>query len=345
MMPDSDNRLDPTTNDGTKAPPMWTFLVRRLLQSVIVLIGVTLISFISLQIGGDPTYLFVSENASTEEIQRAREILGFDKPLHIQYLSYVWNVMQFDFGNSLSYRQPAMQVVLSALPATIELTVFSLVLAIAISIPMGIVSALHRGKPVDGGIMTVAMIGQSIPNFWMGIMMILFFGLYLRWFPISGHVPFLVPLFAGDFSTAFGNLPRSLHYMIMPALAVGSYTLARNARLVRSSMLEVLQQDYVRTARSKGISETRVIVHHALRNAWLPVITMIGLEFGFLLGGVVVVETVFSYPGIGRLVFNAINQRDIPVVQASVIILALVFIALNLIVDLIYVRLDPRVKL
>ena len=324
---------------------MWTFLVRRLLQSVVVLLGVTLISFISLQIGGDPTYLFVSENASTEEIERARALLGFDRPLHIQYLSYVWDVMRLDFGRSLTFRQPAMDVVLAALPATIELTLFSLILAILISIPLGIVSALYRGKPVDGGIMTFAMIGQSIPNFWMGIMMIMFFGLYLRWFPISGHVPFLVPLFAGDFSKAWTNLPQSLHYMIMPAIAVGSYTLARNARLVRSSMLEVLQQDYVRTARSKGVSETRVIVHHALRNAWLPVITMIGLEFGFLLGGVVVVETVFSYPGIGRLVFNAINQRDIPVVQASVIVLALVFILLNLIVDLIYARLDPRVKL
>lgn len=324
---------------------MWTFLTRRLAQSVIVLIGVTLISFIALQIGGDPTYLFVSENASTEEIERARALLGFDRPLHVQYLSYVWNVMQGDFGNSLSYRQPAMNVVLGALPATIELTFFSLVLAISLSIPLGIFSALHRGKPVDGGIMTFAMIGQSIPNFWMGIMMILFFGLYLRWFPISGHVPFLVPLFQGDLSRAFANLPQSIYYMIMPAIAVGSYTLARNARLVRSSMLEVLQQDYVRTARSKGIAERRVIVSHALRNAWLPVVTMIGLEFGFLLGGVVVVETVFSYPGIGRLVFNAINQRDIPVVQASVIVLALVFIVLNLIVDLIYVRLDPRVKL
>jgi peptide/nickel transport system permease protein len=324
---------------------MWTFLARRLLQSVIVLIGVTLISFIALQIGGDPTYLFVSENASTEEIERARAVLGFDRPLHVQYLSYVWDVMRLDFGTSLTFRQPAMDVVLASLPATIELTLFSLVLAVLLSIPLGIVSALYRGKPIDGGIMTFAMIGQSIPNFWMGIMMIMFFGLYLRWFPISGHTPFLVPLFSGDFAGAFANLPQSLHYMIMPALAVGSYTLARNARLVRSSMLEVLQQDYVRTARSKGISETRVIVHHALRNAWLPVVTMIGLEFGFLLGGVVVVETVFSYPGIGRLVFNAINQRDIPVVQASVILLALVFILLNLIVDLIYVRLDPRVKL
>lgn len=324
---------------------MWAYVVRRLLQSIVVLIGVTLISFIALQIGGDPTYLFVSENASTEEIQRAREMLGFDRPLHIQYLSYVWNALQGDFGTSLSYRQPAMDVVLEAMPATIELTVFSLFLAIALSIPLGIYAALHRGEPVDGGIMTFAMLGQSIPNFWMGIMMIMVFGLYLRWFPISGHVPFLDPLFDGDFQTAFSNLPRSIHYMIMPALAVGTYTLARNARLVRSSMLEVLQQDYVRTARSKGISETRVILHHALRNAWLPVVTMIGLEFGFLLGGVVVVETVFSYPGIGRLVFNAINQRDIPVVQASVILIAVIFIALNLIVDLIYAKLDPRVKL
>ena len=324
---------------------MWTFLVRRLLQSIVVLIGVTLISFISLQIGGDPTFLFVSENASVEEIQRAREALGFDRPLYVQYLSYVWNALQGDFGNSLSYRQPAMDVVLRSMPPTIELTFFSLFLAIGLSIPLGIFAALNRGKPVDGGIMTLAMLGQSIPNFWMGIMMILFFGLYLGWFPISGHVPFLEPLFDGDFRTAFTNLPQSIYYMLMPAFAVGTYTLARNARLIRSSMLEVLQQDYVRTARSKGISENRVVIHHAMRNAWLPVVTMIGLEFGFLLGGVVVVETVFSYPGIGRLVFNAINQRDIPVVQASVILLAVIFIILNLIVDLVYARLDPRVKL
>ncbi|MEM9900006.1 MAG: ABC transporter permease, partial [Pseudomonadota bacterium] len=164
---------------------MWTFLVRRLWQSIIVLIGVTLISFISLQIGGDPTYLFVSENATTEEIQRAREMLGFDRPLHVQYLDYVWNALRGDFGNSLSYRQPAMDVVMEAMPATIELTIFSLILAIGLSIPLGIYAALKRGTPVDGGIMTFAMLGQSIPNFWMGIMMIMFFGLYLRWFPIS----------------------------------------------------------------------------------------------------------------------------------------------------------------
>ncbi|MDH3222294.1 MAG: ABC transporter permease, partial [Gemmatimonadota bacterium] len=197
----------------------------------------------------------------------------------------------------------------------------------------------------DGSITTFAMFGQSIPNFWMGIMMILFFGLYLRWFPISGHVPFLTPLLAGDVGVAFANLPRSLYHLILPGIAVGTYSLARNTRLIRSSLLEVLEQDYVRTARSKGLSERRVLIHHAMRNAWLPVVTIIGLEFGFLLGGVVVVETVFSYPGIGRLLFAAINQRDIPLVQAGVTLLAGIFILLNLVVDLVYVRLDPRMKL
>jgi peptide/nickel transport system permease protein len=324
---------------------MWTFIIRRLLQSVIVIIGVTLISFVALQIGGDPTFLFVSERATQEEIELIRKALGFDQPLHIQYLTYLGNILQGDFGNSLSYRQPAMDIVLGALPATIELTVFSMIFAIGLAIPFGVFAALYRGTPVDGGIMTLAMFGQSIPNFWLGIMMILFFGLYLNWFPISGHVPLIMPLLQGDFMTALTNIPSSIYYMVLPGVAVGFYSLSRNARLVRSSMLEVLGQDYVRTARSKGISERAVVVNHALRNAWLPVVTMVGLEFGFLLGGVVVIETVFSWPGIGRLVFNAINQKDIPVVQASVIVLSVIFIALNLIVDLIYARIDPRVKL
>jgi peptide/nickel transport system permease protein len=324
---------------------MWTFIVRRLLQSLIVILGVTLISFVSLQIGGDPTFLFVSERATQEEIAMVRHALGFDRPLYIQYLSYIGDILRGDFGNSLSYGQPAMKLVLGALPATIELTIFSMLFAIGLAIPFGVFAALYRGTPVDGGIMTLAMFGQSIPNFWLGIMMILFFGLYLKWFPISGHVPLIMPLLQGEFQTALTNIPKSVYYMIMPGVAVGFYSLSRNARLVRSSMLEVLGQDYVRTARSKGISERAVVVNHALRNAWLPVVTMVGLEFGFLLGGVVVIETVFSWPGIGRLVFNAINQKDIPVVQASVIVLSVIFIALNLIVDLIYARIDPRVKL
>ncbi len=315
------------------------------MQSVVVIIGVTLVTFLALQAGGDPTYLFVSERASLEEIEATRRALGFDRPLHVQYVSFVGELVRGDFGQSLSYRQPAMEIVLAALPATIELTLFSMVLSLLLAIPLGVLAAIHRGTAWDGTITTFSMLGQSIPNFWMGIIMILVFGLYLRLFPISGHVPFLSPLFAGDVVTAFTNLPRTIFHLILPGIAVGTYSLARNTRLVRSSLLEVLEQDYVRTARSKGLSEMRVLVHHALRNAWLPVVTIIGLEFGFLLGGVVVVETVFSYPGIGRLLFAAINQRDIPLVQAGVILLAGVFILLNLVVDLVYVRLDPRVKL
>jgi len=324
---------------------MGAYIVRRLLQSVVVVIGVTLVSFLSLQAGGDPTYLFVSERASAEEIEATRRALGFDRPLHEQYLSFVGDLAQGDFGQSLSYRQPAVEIVLEALPATIELTLFSMILSLVLAIPLGILAAINRGTAWDGSITAMSMLGQSIPSFWMGIMMILFFGLYVRLFPISGHVPFLAPLIAGDFGTAFTNLPRTIFHLVLPGIAVGTYSLARNTRLVRSSLLEVLEQDYVRTARSKGLREMRVLIHHALRNAWLPVVTIIGLEFGFLLGGVVVVETVFSYPGIGRLLFAAINQRDIPLVQAGVILLAGIFILLNLVVDLVYVRLDPRVKL
>jgi ABC-type dipeptide/oligopeptide/nickel transport system permease component len=193
--------------------------------------------------------------------------------------------------------------------------------------------------------MAIAMFGQSIPSFWLGIMLILFVGLGLRILPISGHVPVLGPLLDGHIGTALANLPDATLFVIMPAVTIAVFSLSRNARLVRSSMLEVLSQDYVRTARAKGLGEWAVIVRHALRNAWLPVVTMIGLEFGFMLSGVVVVETIFSWPGVGRLVFNAINQRDIPLVQAAVVMFSLLFVALNLIVDLLYARLDPRVRL
>jgi peptide/nickel transport system permease protein len=324
---------------------MGAYVARRLLQSVIVIIGVTLVSFLALQAGGDPTYLFVSERASQEEIEAARQALGFDRPLHEQYLSFVGALARGDFGQSLSYRQPAMRLIIDALPATIELTLFAMAFALLFAIPFGVLAAIHRGTSWDGSVTALAMLFQSIPGFWLGIMMILFFGLYLQLLPISGNVPFLKPLFSGDIVTAVSNLPRTLLHLVLPGVAVGTYSLARNTRLVRSSLLEVLEQDYVRTARAKGLSEGRVLVHHALRNAWLPVVTMIGLEFGFLLGGVVVVETVFGYPGIGRLLFAAINQRDIPLVQAGVVVLAGIFILLNLLVDLVYVRLDPRMKL
>ena len=319
--------------------------MRRLMQSVFVIIGVTLITFFALHLGGDPTYLYVSERASTEEIEQARVKLGFDRPLPVQYLAFVGGLLQGSIGDSLIHKTSALGVVMEHFPATIELTFTAMALAILLSLPLGILAALNRGTAIDGGIMGIAMLGQSMPSFWLGIILILFIGLGLQWLPISGHVPIIQPLLAGEFGKALANLPRAVPYLVMPAMTIAFFSLSRNARLVRSSMLEVLQQDYVRTARAKGLPEHRVVLEHALRNAWLPVVTMLGLEFGFLLSGVVVVETIFSWPGVGRLVFNAINQRDIPLVQAAVISFAAVFVMLNLMVDLIYARLDPRIRL
>jgi len=321
------------------------FIVRRLLQSVLVIVGVTLITFTTLHLGGDPTYLYVSERASEEEIVATRAKLGFDQPLRVQYLRFAQGLLHGELGNSLTYHTPALGVVLERLPATLELTLCAMLIALLVGIPLGVMAALKHGRPLDGGIMLLAMLGQSMPSFWLGLLLILSLGLKFRWLPISGRVPVLDPLFAGDIGIAWTNLPQALPFLVMPSVTIAFFSLARTARLVRSSMLDVLSQDYVRTARAKGLSEFRVVVHHALRNAWLPVITMLGLEFGFLLSGVVVVETVFSWPGVGRLVFNAINHRDIPLVQAAVIMFSLVFVSLNLGVDLLYARLDPRVRL
>ncbi|MBA2668156.1 MAG: ABC transporter permease [Trueperaceae bacterium] len=324
---------------------MWSYALSRILQSAIVIVAVTLITFLALQMSGDPTYLYVSDRASEAEIALVRERLGFDRPLHVQYLTFLGGLVQGDTGRSLTYRMPALDIVLERLPATIELTFMAMLIAVTFAIPLGIVAALKRGTAIDGGIMAFAMVGQSIPSFWLGIMLILGVGLGLSWLPISGHVPIIEPLLKGDFERAWTNFPQALRYLIMPAFTISLFSLSRNARLVRSSMLEVLTQDYVRTARAKGLQEWSVVIRHALRNAWMPVVTMLGLEFGFLLSGVVVVETVFSWPGVGRLVFNAINQRDIPLVQTAVVVFAFVFIALNLMVDMIYARLDPRVRL
>lgn len=324
---------------------MGAYLARRLLQTVFVVFGVTLLSFFALHMAGDPTYLYVSERASEQEVAETRAKLGFDKPLHIQYLTFVSGLLRGDLGNSLQQRTPALQLVMERMPATLELTLAAIFFATLLAIPIGILAATRRGTSVDGGLMLFAMMGQSMPSFWFGIMALLFFGLYLRWLPISGHVPLLEPLFEGDFQTFFENLPSAIHHLILPAVTLGVFSLSRNARLIRSSMLEVLSQDYVTTARAKGLASYNILVGHAFRNALIPFVTIVGLEFGFLLSGVVVTETVFSWPGVGRLVFNAINQRDIPVVLASVLVFSLLFVVLNLIVDIVYTVIDPRVRL
>jgi peptide/nickel transport system permease protein len=324
---------------------MTTYLARRLLQTVFVILGVTLLTFIALHMAGDPTYLYVSERATAEEVATARAKLGFDKPLPEQYLAYMSGLARFDLGNSLRSRAPAFGLVMERMPATIELTLFALMIAVLLAIPIGVLSATRRGTSLDGGIMLFAMLGQSMPSFWLGIMLILFVGLGLRWLPISGQVPVLDPLLKGNWQQAVANIPEAMRHLILPGITLAVFSLARNARLIRSSMLEVLGQEYVTTARAKGLARNTVIMRHAFRNALIPFITIIGLEFGFLLSGVVVTETVFSWPGVGRLVFNAINQRDIPVVQASVVIFSLMFVFLNLVVDVVYTLVDPRIRL
>ena len=324
---------------------MGTYLIRRLLQTILVIFGVTILAFLTLHMAGDPTYLYVSERASEAEVAETRAKLGFDRPLYVQYSTYLWGLVRGDMGNSLRTRTPAFDLVLERLPATIELTIFAMIIAILFAIPVGIFSAMNRGTAIDGGIMLFAMLGQSMPSFWLGIMLILFVSLNLRWLPISGHVPVLQPFLAGQFALALSNIPDAVRHLTLPALTLGVFSLARNARLIRSSMLEVLSLDYVITARAKGLPGWVVVMRHAFRNALIPFITIIGLEFGFLLSGVVVTETVFSWPGVGRLVFNSINQRDIPVVQSAVVFFALLFVILNLFVDVIYTLLDPRIRL
>jgi len=324
---------------------MFNYITRRVLLAFLVIIGVTLLTFISIYMAGDPAVLYVSERAGPEEVEEARRRLGLDRPLPEQYLSFLASLARGDLGNSMANRVPALGLVLERLPATLELTFGALIISNLIAIPIGLISAIKRGTRTDGTIMVVAMLGQSMPGFWLGIMLILFFSVTLRWFPVSGHVPVLLPILQGEFETAATNFPRALHHMVLPVITLSVFTIARNARLVRSALLEVLGQEYVTTARAKGLSERRVIITHALRNALIPIVTIVALEFGFLLSGVIVTESVFAWPGVGRLVYTAIGQRDIPVVQAAVVFFALVFVTLNLVVDILYAYLDPRIRL
>lgn len=323
---------------------MGKYILRRLAQSVLVIVGVSLLAFFVLFLSGDPTYLYVNERASNEEIAKTRHALGFDRPIYIQYLDFFSKAVHGDFGKSLKYGQPALEVVLERLPATLELTFIGLFIAVVFAIPFGVIAAANRNSIFDGGTMLLAMVGQSVPEFWLGIMLILIVGVQWKLLPISGRVPLLEPLFQGKFAQVWKTLPDAFKHLIMPGIATGVWALSRNSRLIRSSMLEVLGMDYVTTARAKGVQETLVIMKHAFKNALIPVVTMIGLNIGFLLSGDIVIENVFAWPGVGRLVVFAIVQKDFNVVQASVITLAMTFIILNLLVDLLYTWLDPRIR-
>ncbi len=324
---------------------MHKYIIRRLLLTVVVIFGVTLLTFISIHLAGDPTLFYISERASKEERLEAQRRLGFDRPLHVQYLDFMVNLARGDTGTSLQYRVPAFDVVMERMPATLELTIGGFLLSTIVAFPIGVIAATRRGTMTDGTLMLGAMLGQSMPSFWLGLMFILFFGVTLRLLPISGHVPFLKPLLEGNAGEAFANLPNAMRYLIMPMVAVSVYSIARNSRLIRSAVLEVLRQDYVVTARAKGLNERTVLLRHAVRNALIPIVTVLALQFAFLLNGVIVTETVFSWPGVGRLVFDAISQRDVPLVMTAVVLLSFLFVTANLIADLMYGVLDPRIRL
>jgi peptide/nickel transport system permease protein len=307
-----------------------TYIARRVLQSVLVLLGVTFLVYFILFQTGDPTFLSVSTDASQEEVERVRRMLGFDRPWYVQYFEFVTRAIQGDFGTSLRQGQPVTQIVLERLPATLELAMAALIISLVIAFPAGIISATRRNSLWDQAAMLGAVLGQSAPTFFLGIMLLFIFGGMLNWFPIGGRG-----------QTGPGDEVR---HLILPALTLGTFSMARNARLVRSSLLETLGLDYVRVARSKGLGEQAVVLRHALRNALIPVVTVVGLEFGALLGGAIITETVFAWPGVGSLVVRAIGQKDFPVVVGCVTMLAVIFVTINLVVDLVYGYLDPRVR-
>ncbi len=303
---------------------MNTFLVRRLAQAGVVVLGVSFVVFFILHLTGDPTLLLLPPDATAEEIRRFRSAMGFDDPLVVQYARFLGGAVRGDFGESLRHGQPAMRLVLERLPATVELASAAMLVALAVALPAGVVSAVRRNTPVDYLSTTVALLGQSMPTFWLGIMLILVFAVRLGLLPSSGR---------GD-----------IEHLVLPALTLGLFTTARMMRLTRSGMLEVLGQDYIRTARAKGMSEAPVVWKHALRNAAVPIVTIAGIELGALLGGSVITETIFAWPGVGRLSVQAIYNRDYPVVQAAVFVLATTFVVVNLLVDILYTYLDPRIR-
>jgi ABC-type dipeptide/oligopeptide/nickel transport system permease component len=304
---------------------MFRYALRRLQHTLLVLVAISAISFFFIHLSGDPVTLMLPQDASAAEIEEMRERMGFNDPIYVQYGRFLAGALTGDLGQSLYYHVPVLELVLERLPASLELAAAALVISLGVAVPIGIISAVKRGSALDFGSMLVALFGLSMPHFWLGIMMILLFSVTLGWLPTSGR--------------------GGIEHLVMPAVALGLSLMAMFARLTRSVMLEVLQLDYVRTARAKGLSEVMVVGKHALRNALIPLVTVAGLEFGFLLGGTVVIETVFAWPGLGRLVVQAIFNRDYPLVQAIVLVLAGIFVIVNLAVDLIYGLLDPQIRL
>ncbi|HEV3349367.1 MAG TPA: nickel ABC transporter permease [Methylomirabilota bacterium] len=305
---------------------MWNVYLRQIVQAAIVLLNVSLVVFVLVRIvPGDPARLMLGMEASEEAIQAARAQFGFDRPLYIQYVQFVGGALRGDLGQSVRFRRPVGDLLRESFPATLELALAATVIALILAVPAGIYAAVHRDGVLDRLLMAGALIGQAMPIFWLGIMLITLFSVKLGWLPTSGR--------------------GSLAQLIMPSVTLSTYVMALLARLTRSNMLDVLREQYVRTARAKGLRETVIVHKHALMSAALPIVTVLGLQVGALLSGAVVTETVFNWPGIGTLALRAIQQRDYPVVQGVVLVSAALFVLINGMVDLAYRYLDPRVRL
>lgn len=303
---------------------MLKFLLGRILLAVPTLIGASIVVFALVHLTGDPALLMMPPQTPPEQVKVFRERLGFDDPLPVQYWRFINGVFRGDLGESFRFREPALELVLERLPATLQLALYSVLLATFIGIPLGVISAATQGGWLDTLIRTIFYIGQGIPPFVLGLLLMVIFSIQLGLLPSAGR--------------------GSLAQLVMPVVTLAVFLLASIARLTRSGMVQVLQSDFIRTARAKGLSPGKVLYKHAVRNTLIPVVTMIGLQLGHLLGGAVVTETIFAWPGVGRLVVEAIHSRDFPIVQAAMLVIVTLFVMVNLLVDLTYGFLDPRIR-
>ena len=332
---------------------MKNYILKRLLLLIPVLIGVSILIFVIVRLTpGDPARILAGEHATEEYVQTTREQWGLDKPMYVQY--YIWfkSLLRGDLGRSITTHSPVTEEILNRFPATLELSLFAMALAILIGVLAGIISAIRQYSFFDYFSMTVALFGISMPVFWLGLMLMFVFGLWLNILPISGRINVMIPLqnITGLYvldSILTLNIPAlgsSLLHLILPGIALGTIPMAMIARITRSSMLEIIRQDFIRTERAKGLPERMVIYKHALKNALIPIITVIGMEFGLLLGGAILTETVFAWPGLGRYTVDAVYARDYPAIQGSVLFIAFIFVVVNLITDVLYAYINPRIR-
>ncbi|MCM3712807.1 ABC transporter permease [Halalkalibacter oceani] len=310
------------------------YLTKRVLSLIPVLFVVSVIVFLIIHMTpGDPAIVMLGEDATAEQVEELRQQLGLDLPLHEQYLNWVLGALQVDLGSSYFMREPVTEAIMNHLGPTISLTILSQMIALLIAIPIGIFAARRRGTMADQSVMGVSLLGMSVPNFILGLLTMLMFGVILRWLPVAGYAP----LSAG--------LWEHMKYLILPAVSLGTLQAALITRITRSSMLEVLNNNYIKSARAKGVKERQIIYFHAFRNAFLPILTVIGQTFGGLIAGAVITETIFNIPGIGQLTINSIERRDYPIIQGVIFFVAIAYVGINLFVDLLYGFINPRVRL